>query len=1165
VATSTYLPLAGGTLTGDLLFTDATYDIGKSGATRPRDGFFSRGLGVGNGVNGVYFWAAGTNTRDMYISNAINGSEPQCVIHRVDGISIGSANGAGAINYYNDSAVVGTLWGTTRFDSANIYHQRNGTNAQTFRLAETWTSTTSFGALQIKANAGAAYQIGSAIGSAGGTNRAIEIGHYSSGGTFTSALSVATNGYIGIGSTTPEFNCPLHVRSPSGTTARFTSTDWTPIIDLGGNYGGDTWVLGRIKAAYDGLGSWGGNFSIFTNSSNPTSLVERLTILGTTGRMGVNQSAPTAQLHITQSVNTSGSPTTFLVVDAAHTTMTASTEAASVNFDLSSTKQFATGALTTQRAMRIQAPTYSFVGASTITTASTLSISGPPVAGTNATITKALALHVESGTSSLIGNVGIGTSTPGSVLQVYGSVMLASGDANSWSRGTRVTYVSSDYGKIAFADNGGLEYGPIEIGFGLRTPNVVVRNDTTATQLDIHETFTSTTSFGTFRVKANTGNSYQIGSAIGSAGGTNREIQLGHWNAAGTFSPALHVGTTGRIGIGTSPANYRWLDISASEATGNGVNAFITNTSTDQYSAATLGFRTGASGVGGTISGFASNFTNYGLTNGLNFRGATATDNIAFATGSLLLAGSGTAARFFIASGGNIGVNTQSPASLVDIVQLVSTTGSPTAFTLTGAAHTTLAASTEATDVNFNLSRTVQFATGALTTQRAMRIQAPTYSFVGASTITTASTLSISGAPAAGTNATITNAYALNVESGTSFFGGNVWASKSSDNTTIVIESASNTIGFRPLISLYRRRGTVASPLVVQSGDLIGGLAFTGYDGTSGQTIAQVEAYVDGGVSSGVIPMRISFSTGTTEANRSEKMTIKSTGDVGIGTTTPLSKLDVAGNIAIRNGTTSQAFLLYKTYTSITSYERLNFVGAGVGANFEIGPENGSAGGTLRGLTIGGYSAGSSTITPWLTFTSAGAATFASTLYATGNITSEGLLSSDRYGVSANYRFRRANGTSASPSQVTSGQAVGALSSFGYHDSAAFHTSAGALIYFIAAENFTSTAHGTNIQFWTTPTTSTTSAKRVCIEASGEVTLEAGSHLQTSGAGFKIGTATSQKIGFWNATPVVQQTTASTSATVVGGGGTTVTQTDTFDGYTLAQIVKALRTIGILA
>jgi len=39
----------------DLLFTDATYDIGKSGATRPRDGFFSRNAVIGGtlGVTGV--------------------------------------------------------------------------------------------------------------------------------------------------------------------------------------------------------------------------------------------------------------------------------------------------------------------------------------------------------------------------------------------------------------------------------------------------------------------------------------------------------------------------------------------------------------------------------------------------------------------------------------------------------------------------------------------------------------------------------------------------------------------------------------------------------------------------------------------------------------------------------------------------------------------------------------------------------------------------------------------------------------------------------------------------------------------------------------------------------------------------------------------------------
>lgn len=34
-------------LAHDLKFTDATYDIGKSGATRPRDGFFSRNFTIG--------------------------------------------------------------------------------------------------------------------------------------------------------------------------------------------------------------------------------------------------------------------------------------------------------------------------------------------------------------------------------------------------------------------------------------------------------------------------------------------------------------------------------------------------------------------------------------------------------------------------------------------------------------------------------------------------------------------------------------------------------------------------------------------------------------------------------------------------------------------------------------------------------------------------------------------------------------------------------------------------------------------------------------------------------------------------------------------------------------------------------------------------------------
>jgi hypothetical protein len=68
-----------------------------------------------------------------------------------------------------------------------------------------------------------------------------------------------------------------------------------------------------------------------------------------------------------------------------------------------------------------------------------------------------------------------------------------------------------------------------------------------------------------------------------------------------------------------------------------------------------------------------------------------------------------------------------------------------------------------------------------------------------------------------------------------------------------------------------------------------------------------------------------------------------------------------------------------------------------------------------------------------------------------------------------------------------------------------------------------------------------------------------------TGTGTKIGTATGQKIGFWNAAPIIQPTTSVASATLASLGGTTITDTDTFDGYTLKQIVKALRNSGLLA
>ena len=89
-----------------------------------------------------------------------------------------------------------------------------------------------------------------------------------------------------------------------------------------------------------------------------------------------------------------------------------------------------------------------------------------------------------------------------------------------------------------------------------------------------------------------------------------------------------------------------------------------------------------------------------------------------------------------------------------------------------GGAHTNLTASTEVWDFLFALTRTVQWDTGNITTQRAVRIDAPIYAFVGASTITTAATVAITGAPVAGTNATITSSFALWLQSGRMLLGG---------------------------------------------------------------------------------------------------------------------------------------------------------------------------------------------------------------------------------------------------------------------------------------------------------------------------------------------------------------------------------------------------------
>jgi hypothetical protein len=309
------------------------------------------------------------------------------------------------------------------------------------------------------------------------------------------------------------------------------------------------------------------------------------------------------------------------ITSPAHTALTASTEHNSLNFNLSATVQFATGAITTLRAFRIQAPTYSFQGASTVTNAAALQIDSAPVAGTNATLTETAALRVLTGTT-----VG---------------------------KGVVVRGAASQTGNLFEAQNS--------------TPTTI-------------------------------------------------------WNisAAGneTISPAASTGT-------------------------------------------------------------------------------------------------------------------QSPE-----------------LTITGPAHTALTASTEFNDVNFNFARTVQFATGAITTLRAFRIQAPTYGFQGASTVTNAATLQIDSAPIVGTNATLTESAALRVLTGADAAKGVVIRANSGTQSGNLFEVQNSTGTAQVAVSGAGSLviGTASGALSASSGTVSVGTLSIGNGGTNTTSFATSNGvvYYDG-------------------------------------------------------------------------------------------------------------------------------------------------------------------------------------------------------------------------------------------------------------------------------------------------------------------------------
>ena len=101
---------------------------------------------------------------------------------------------------------------------------------------------------------------------------------------------------------------------------------------------------------------------------------------------------------------------------------------------------------------------------------------------------------------------------------------------------------------------------------------------------------------------------------------------------------------------------------------------------------------------------------------------------------------------------------------------------------------------------------------------------------------------------------------------------------------------------FGPSHYFNKARGSLGSEAIVQDGDVLGGHLFQGYDSTTYESGASIRAVVDGTPGTDDMPTRLEFATTPDGAHTAEtRMVIKNDGKVGIGTTDPGFPFHVQG------------------------------------------------------------------------------------------------------------------------------------------------------------------------------------------------------------------------------------------------------------------------------
>lgn len=119
-----------------------------------------------------------------------------------------------------------------------------------------------------------------------------------------------------------------------------------------------------------------------------------------------------------------------------------------------------------------------------------------------------------------------------------------------------------------------------------------------------------------------------------------------------------------------------------------------------------------------------------------------------------------------------------------------------------------------------------------------------------------------------------------------------------------IMSSQHNTGTDGARLHLRKSRGSLASPTVITTGDTLGRIVASGYDGSNYLEMGAISVVASGTIASTRVPTEIQFWTATDAAPSvlTQRMTILNNGNVGIANTAPAQVLDVTGSIKFSGG-----------------------------------------------------------------------------------------------------------------------------------------------------------------------------------------------------------------------------------------------------------------------